>query len=524
MDMLYRSSLYALTLRGRRPERIACTLQPSWPDDRELALAVMDGAFLFAGRRYPLGQAPWAALLQSDAMAAALHEFGWLADLRALGSKAAQQRAKALVGGWIDSNRRWSTPAWRADVLGRRLTMWIAAADFLLADGDDGFRDRFLDCLGLQARHLARVGGRRRGDAGAIAAAKGRLACALCIDVGHYQAAMDHLCREIRAQVLPDGGHVQRNPSLVLQVLRDLIDIRAALQSARQEIPDDIVGAVERMVPMLRGLRLGDGALALFNGGKEENPCLIDAVLARTAIRGKAISDAPQAGVQRIATGRTTLVMDAGPAPVHGNRAHAGALSFEISIGADRLVVNCGAHWGDDLKWRRAMAGTNAHSTLAVDDSDSADIAADGRCRTPARVEAARREEEGQVWLDVSHDGYRRKYKLIHRRRLYVNESGDDIRGEDTLEGPIAVPFKVRFHLHPEVRASMIQDGSAVLLRTAGGGGWRFIGAGGTLALEDSVYLGASDMPRRTLQIVVAGSPHEAGGQVKWAFRREDDA
>lgn len=524
MDILYRSSLYALTLAGRRPERIACTLPLSWPEDRDLALAVMDGAYLFAGRRYPLGQTPWAALLQSDAMAASLHEFGWLADLRALGSKAAQQRAKALVGGWIDANRRWSTPAWRADVLGRRLAMWLAAADFLLADGDDGFRDRFLESLGVQARQLVRAGNRRRGDAGAIAAAKGRLACALCIDIGHYQAAMDHLCREVRAQVLPDGGHVQRNPSLVLQVLRDLVDIRAALQSARQDIPDDIAAAVERMVPMLRGLRLGDGSLALFNGGKEENPRLIDAVLARAAVKGKAITDAPEAGVQRIAAERTTVVMDAGPAPMHGNRAHAGALSFEMSIGADRLVVNCGAHWGDDAKWRRAMARTDAHSTLAVADSDSAEVGADGRCRTRARVEAQRREADGSVWLDVSHDGYRRKYGLIHRRRLYVNDAGDDIRGEDTLEGPIAAPFKVRFHLHPQVQASMIQDGSAVLLRTSGGSGWRFIGAGGAISLDDSVYLGTSDTPRRTRQIVIAGSPHEGGGQAKWAFRREGGA
>ncbi|MCW5700073.1 MAG: heparinase II/III family protein [Rhodospirillales bacterium] len=523
MTSLYRSSLYQLSLRGRDPRRIAMSLPISWPEDRQVASAIMEEAFLFAGRRYPLGRAPWAALFQSESMAAALHEFGWLASLRAVGSKAAQQRAKELVSEWIGHNRRWSTPAWRTDVLGRRLTMWLTAPDFLLADGDDVFRARFLNSLGMQARHLARVGGFYRRDAGAIAAAKGRLACALCIGVGRYQTAIDQLCRELDTQVLPDGGHIQRVPSLQLQVLRDLIDIRAMLQAAKQEVPQVLVSAIDRMAPMLRGLRLGDGTLALFNGGKEEDHLLVDAVLARAAVKGKAITNAPHVGFQRIAVGRTVVIMDAGSTSIVGEQAHAGALSFEMSVLRDRLVVNCGAHWGDDSKWRQAMKTTNAHSTLIVDDADSADTRPRDRRNGRAEVEAVRREDEDNVWLDVSHSGYRRQFKLVHRRRLYVTETGDDIRGEDTLEGPNSAPFKVRFHLHPHVQVSMVQDGSAVLMRTANGGGWRFISAGGTISLEDSVYLGASDTPRRTRQIVVSGAPQETGGQVKWAFRREGE-
>jgi uncharacterized heparinase superfamily protein len=508
---------------GRRaPDRIDLAVPFSWPEDRSAAEAILDESFLFAGRRVPLGRAPWSALAQSSSVAVALHAFEWLADLRALGTKAAQQRARELVSGWIDQNDRWSLPAWHPAVLGRRLSLWLAAADFLLTDADDGFRSRFLTAAAQQARHLARVAGTCRGTAEAFAAVKGQVLAVVCLRIGTLAPALARLSREIERQVLADGGHVQRNPALHLQVLRDLVDVRAALQSSRAEIPPVVVAAIERMAPMLRNLRLGDGALALFNGSKEEDRRLVDAVLARAGVKGKAALDAAAVGFQRIEAGRTVLLCDAGAPPPAGadGFAHAGTLSFEMSVGRERLIVNCGACAGDDGTWRQAMRTTDAHSTLVVDGANSSTLGPSRRRQT-MQVTVSRREANGAVWLDASHNGYRRTYGIVHRRRLFVADTGEDVRGEDSLEGPRPAPFRIRFHLPPDVRASMVQDGSAVLLRTSGGSGWRFLAVGGALSLEDSVYLGAADIPRRTQQIVVAGSPREAGARIRWALRRQ---
>ncbi len=522
---LFGSALYRLTLRGRTPDRIRVALPYSWPEDREQAEAILDESILFAGRRRPMGRAPWSALQSDTAVAAHLHGFEWLMDLRAVGTRAAMQRARTLVDDWISLNRRWTSPAWRPDVLGRRLAAWLSAADFLLADDDD-FQRRFLASATMQARHLARVAGRLSGTATAIAAAKGRLLAALSLGVGSVEGAIRQLCREIELQVLPDGGHVQRSPTSQLAVLRDLLDLRAALQAGDREVPLALLGAVDRMAPMLRAFRHGDGGLALFNGSKEGDRRLIDAVLARAGVKGKPLDNAPHVGFQRIAAGRTVIVIDTGRPPADpGLFAHAGTLAVEISVGRERLIVNCGSFWGDDGRWRRAMQSSDAHSTLIVEGASSSESRPSGRLRRrPSDVTAVRRESEGATWLDASHDGYRRRFGVGHRRRLYVNGSGDEVRGEDSLEGERARAFKVRFHLHPDVQASMVQDGTAVLLRTAGGAGWRFLAAGGVIALDESVYLGPTDLPRRSLQIVVSASPKEPGARVKWAIRREGAA
>lgn len=521
---LFRSPIYRLTLSGRTPHEMRLTLPFSWPEDRAAAQAIMDGAVLFAGRRVPLGPPPWPVLGERPAAAVAFHGFGWLTDLRAVGSKAAQFRARELVEAWIDGNRRWSRPAWCAEVLARRLLAWLIAADFLLASADDALRPRLLASAAAQARHLRRVAGTGSGTAEAVLIAKALLVCAICLGIGKPEAALARLGREIEAQVRADGGHIQRNPAVQLAVLRDLLDVRAALQAARMEVPAAVLRGIDRMVPMLRAFRLGDGLLAAFNGGTAGDRRRIDAVLARAGVRAKAIDNAAHSGFQRLAAGRTVILVDAGPPPPPpaDRLAHAGVLSFELSIGRERLVVNCGAYLGDDPDWHRAMRESDAHSTLIVADASSSEIRSDGHLgHRPREVRAARREAGGAIWLDCSHNGYARTFDVIHRRRLYLHDSGRDIRGEDLLEGHGRHPFRIRFHLHPRVQASPVQDGTAVLLKTAGGSGWRFLAVGGRISVEDSVYLGDADGMRRSMQIVVSGAPREQSAQVKWAFRHE---
>ena len=134
-------------------------------------------------------------------------------------------------------------------------------------------------------------------------------------------------------------------------------------------------------------------------------------------------------------------------------------------------------------------------------------------------MEADRQEANGAQWLEASHDGWRRGFGAIHRRRLYLAESGDDLRGEDfvEIEGGRSIPaFAVRFHLHPGVIASILQDETGVLLRLPSGAGWRMRAKGARVALEESLYL-AGDA-RRGQQIALHAEPGETS--LQWAISR----
>ncbi|MBV8401385.1 MAG: heparinase II/III-family protein, partial [Acetobacteraceae bacterium] len=246
----------------------------------------------------------------------------------------------------------------------------------------------------------------------------------------------------------------------------------------------------------------------------------VDLVLTQAGRGGRAPSSLPDAGFQRLQAGRSVVIVDCGaPPPLGVDRlAHAGTLAFELSIGRDRLIVNCGGMPAGSHEWRDAARATAAHSTLVIADLNSSELRPDGLGRRPERVVAHRQEANGAHWLETSHDGWVKAFGAVHRRRLYVAESGDDIRGEDCLESPTPQSYSVRFHLHPAVTASLQQDGTTVLLRLPSGGGWRLRSDGARMTLEESIYVGGPE-PRRSEQVVLTGSA-DGPQQVKWAITK----
>jgi len=97
------------------------------------------------------------------------------------------------------------------------------------------------------------------------------------------------------------------------------------------------------------------------------------------------------------------------------------------------------------------------------------------------------------------------------------------VRGEDRLariRRGESIPFALRFHLHPDVQASLVHDGTAAFLRLPSGAAFRFDAAGGRVALEESIYLGSPVGVRRTEQIVLESTLAGEEAFVKWSLRR----
>ena len=425
------------------------------------------------------------------------------------------------MGEWI-TNPPGESFVHRPDVVGTRIAAWLGHYDFFAATADDVFRQRLMSRLVSDARGLSAALPAEELDARSLTALKGLIAAAVALPehVGFLTRALRFLPQEILRQVLPDGCHAERSPGVQLMALQDLAEIRALLQAAQTQPPAALTSAIERMAPALPALRHGDGGLALFNGSKEESSSLIDIALTQAGRGRRSPAALTEGGFQRLQAGRSVLIVDCGAPPPSGldRYAHAGTLSMELSVGRDRMIVNCGGFPAGSSEWLSASRATAAHSTLVIADLSSSELKEEGLNRRPVTVETQRQEANGAHWLEASHDGWRRPFGAVHRRRLYMAESGDDIRGEDAVEGPTPQPFTLRFHLHPDVSASLQQDGEAVLLRLRSGGGWRLRADGARLSLEESIYLGGPE-PRRTEQVVLT-SHADGPQQVKWAISK----
>jgi uncharacterized heparinase superfamily protein len=508
----YRSAFYNLFLWGPNPSSLRLILAETWPGDAS------------RGKHFLNYPPQWN---EAD------HRFHFLADLAALAGGAGGRTAREWTSHWLKYCDRVEDLSWRPDVIGDRLYSWVAFHE-MLSSGEEGLslEPLLAQSLARQMRHLARVWKRVFGLA-RLQALRGLIAAAAAVgDENRLGRAIDALADECKLQVLADGGHPSRSPEAVLAALAYLIEARDALAAASAEIPAELLSAIDRAAPLLRFFLHGDGRLALFNGSSEIETNFIAQVLRRSQSTAKPPPRAPHTGYERLWAGESLAILDCGahpPRPWDGN-AHAGCLALEMSVGDERILVNCGARLeGHDREetesWRIAMRATAAHSTLIVADTNSAEIDAGGHFAGPPFAVAVKRSgENGDQYLSSSHHGYGAAFGLVHVREIYLAADGGDLRGEDRLEPAAGLNsagrgFAIRFHLHPEIQASATSGGS-VLLRLKSGAFWRFHAAGAAVNLAESIYLGTGTL-RRSQQVILSGFAGPEGIAVKWALRRE---
>lgn len=532
-DAYFASPMHAWRLSGPVPEGLAVAVHDAWTGDPDSGRELLEGTYTIGGTTVQVGADPWDQSGYSDAAIDALHRFEWLRDLRDLGGDAARRRARDLVGAWIDRHATWDRITWRPDLLAARLAAWVHTFGFFADSADDEFRRRVLESLTRQNRHLLKAAESGPGGVARLETLRGALiaAVALGTDADEIQGLVDRLDAAVRVQVLPDGGHRLRSPSMQADALAALVDARAALRAAGRESTAALDETIQRMTGVLRMLRHGDGGLALFNGATEGLVWRLDTLIARTETKTRAVTSAAETGFERMVAGRAVTILDTGTPVADDDTTHAGTLSLEFSVGKERLIVNCGAAPGDP-RWQGVLRASAAHSSLVIDDTNSTELRPDGNLgRRPGQVRLERWEADGSVWVEAEHDGYRESHSILHRRRLFLAAGGDDLRGEDVVSytgGPGARPVEaaIRFHLHPRVSASLIQNGASVLLRMPSGAGWRLRATGGRLALNESVYFGEGGRLQRTRQIVIAvplAELRDLGSiSIKWALRRED--
>jgi uncharacterized heparinase superfamily protein len=493
------------------------------------------GYYAFAGRTLRShGESPFDAVPPSEAWAEALYGFGWLRHMRAADTAIARANARSLVEDFITKRRHRHEIARRPAVAARRLISLLSHSPLLLEGADHVFYERYL----RHVFHLSdRVGLALAGAVEGADRLTGLIAvafAAICLDGqdGRRRRIETLLSDALDEQILPDGGHLSRNPRLLIEFLLDLLPLRETFAARGLEPPRGVLTAIERMMPHLRLFRHGDGALALFNGMGTTPPDLMATLAAYDDARGRPTEHAAYSGYSRLSAERSIVVTDAGAPPrgAYSVEAHAGCLAFEFSSGAQRIVVNCGASRFGPPELKLAARSTAAHSTLVLADRSSANFGMVlGQMRIvsgPRDVRVARQDgADGPEWV-ASHDGYRRGLGAVHTRRLLLARDGGSLTGEDeiALTGTRAtLPALLRFHLHPNVRVSLVREGSGALLALASGEVWSFEAQGLAIAVEESIFLAASDGRRRTEQLVVAFDA-VATPRVAWRFGRINSA
>ncbi len=424
--------------------------------------------FRFLNKEYDLGEYGWDDRRIDRLWRYNLHYFD---DLNTDGALERLRWHTALLDRWIAENPVGCGIGWEPYPASLRIVNWIKW--FLRGVHPHA---HWLDSLAVQVRWLfGRIEWHLLGNH-ILANAKALIFAGLFFDGPEadkwLRKGLSLLDEQLTEQILPDGGHFELSPmyhAIVLTDLLDLINLFNTFSSNTFDLArtrEVLASEAAKMLWWLRCMTHPDGHIGFFNDaalGVAVPTAEIEAYAARLVI----CADKPPrdgvvalraSGYVRVVRGPMCALLDIAPIgpdylPGHG---HADTLSFELSLGKRRIIVNGGTSCYGTSEQRLRERGTAWHSTVQVAGKDSSEVWASFR--------VGRRAMPGPIAIDGwqvegCHDGYRfLPGKPIHTRKWNFTEDGLSI--EDTVS-PALHPAVSRFHLGPGLSLEAGLDGKS---------------------------------------------------------------
>lgn len=381
------------------------------------------------------------------------------------------ESAASLMLDWTESNPAGSEIGWEPYPLSLRIVNWLKFllrnAARLEAIGGQQELGKILDSLRRQCRSLERQLEFHLRANHLLKNAKALLFAGALLETADsarwWKTGIHLLESQLAEQILTDGGHFERSPMYHAQVLEDLLDLESLFSACHEPIPARAVLAetIAAMGHFLASILHPDGEIPLFSdsafGMARPASELLRRVGSVVPITGNRDSGATFLadtgyGVLRDPTSSSCLVFDSGPLgphvqPGHG---HCDALSYELSLDGERVVVDTGTSTYEPGRERHYERSTAAHNTIRVDGLEQAEIWAAFRVGRRYKTAPIQSGEAGSFhFLHGAHDGYR-KLNVIHSRQI-IHGPGNTWIVVDHLAGKGTHRIESFVHFHPSV-------------------------------------------------------------------------
>jgi uncharacterized heparinase superfamily protein len=418
--------------------------------------------FLFLNKTKKLSpEGSWNSLNIEKLWQYNLHYFD---DLTAVNAEERNESHEDLINSWIVKNPVGIGEGWEAYPLSLRIVNWIKWHLW-----GNNLSESFKRSLVIQIRFLNKtieyhlLGNHLFENAKALIFG-GLFFCGdepdkwlnkgLCI-----------LTKELKEQILIDGGHFELSPlyhSIVLEGILDIFNISKAFPGI---VPVKIIEDLETYANKMRKwyfyMSHPDGHLSFFNDAVFNIAAdfkRIEEYASRLGLeKTKPVKDAliylKDSGCARIQRGKVFIIADVGnigPDYLPGH-AHADTLSFELSVEKQRVIVNSGVSQYESGHERQKQRGTGSHNTLMVDGISSSETWSSFRVAKRAKIAYCEvNSEEDENTIKAGHDGYCRLRNVgLHHRSWKVRT--DEIELIDIVDGKGSHEISVFFHFYPGI-------------------------------------------------------------------------
>ena len=218
-------------------------------------------------------------------------------------------------------------------------------------------------------------------------------------------------------------------------------------------------------------------------------------------------------------------MMDVGPSPERkfSNNFQSWALSFEMFYNKEKIISNSGFFQASTHQLNKISRSSASHSTLVIDNSsickfkkgNEGDYTIEGSFKILSKNVTYKKD----FWsVKAAHNGYQKKYNIIHQRELEFYPEKNLLKGKDTLvrkKNFREVNFDIRFHLKPGTKITKTQNQSIILIEFENSG-WKFFSENYLIDIETGLYFGNKNKFSENQNFYISGNIKNDKETVNW--------
>jgi len=522
----FKSSNYNVSLGGIQPHRIYESSNIFLIQD----LINHDPIILNSVRKFTTNV--WKITNLDEDKTKKLHNFCWLP---ALNIKTEKELGCLIIDQWINNFSNYNEKYWALDVVTMRLIYWISSYEIIFKNSDLIFRSKVINNIVKQTKHLFK-------NISLVSSGVDKIrSLAALILVGnsfeqyeeYTQYGLKNLEDELGNFINKDGFVKSKNPEDLFWTLYFLVLIKEWLILSRKQTPAFINIYINSLGICFKFLRFSNGDLPLFNGANHINTEKFYEFLESRGYEFEGMENI-FCGYAKIKSKKIELFMDANnpSSMLHSRNYQAGPLSFELASGGIKFICNSGSgkNLGEELSY--LSSSTAAHSTVTINDTSSCIFQKNALIRKYFGnsliekhniVKKEFKNDKEFIQCIVAHDGYEKRFKILHERQITLFKLKNHIEGIDSLKCKDLenknLTFSVRFHIHPDIRITKTM-GNDILLSSNEGEGWIFRSPQIPTKIEKNLYFGNSDNIKESSFILLEGNIENENTNIIWHLEK----
>jgi uncharacterized heparinase superfamily protein len=456
-----------------------------------------------------------------------LNSFFWLFSLDLKSSK---KDTQDIILQWINKNYRYDPKSWEIDIVAKRIIAWASNSRLTYEDGSIDYKNQFNGIIKKQINHLINeIEESERVDDKMIGCAAIILTGLSYQDKdGFLKIGLNLLRKLTKFSFDNDGFPKSRSIRQSNFFLKYFILIREWFKESQNEIPEFINENIYYLGQAYVFTWQNNKVDLLFNGNHETNNVDFDHYLKKLGYSFKNQGN-ELGGYVALNNKKTSLIMDIGSSPdkKFSSNYQSGALSFEILSNRKKLICNSGYFQNYKHKLNQISKSSAIHSTLILEDRSSCKFikTKNESSKVSCGLKILKKNVvfEKNYWkVNAAHDGYLKKYGIIHEREIEFYPEQMKFIGHDKIISKNKIKnlkFEIRFHLEPNIKIMKTQDNKSIFI-DLDGEGWKFNSDNNAINIDDGLYFGRKDLFVDNHNIIISGMTNGENQTIKWEIKK----